>query len=847
MNATKVFFKWLIYLLFGLFAFGTAVAFSVALYLGPQLPDIEQLRNIQLQTPLRIYTRDEKLVAEFGEKRRTPVQYEQIPRYFIQAILAAEDTNFYNHSGIDIKGLGRAVLQLAQSGSIQSGGSTITMQVARNYLLTLDQTFTRKFKEIMISLQMEKILSKEEIMELYVNKIYLGNRAYGIDAAAEVYYGKELHELSLAQLAMIAGLPKAPSRYNPIVNPRRALLRRNWIVHRMHSLGMIDEQTYEAAIREPISARYHGLKPEVQAPYVAEMVRAEVAEQLGDDIYTAGYKVYTTLDSQAQSAANDALVQGLLDYDKRHGWRGVVQRDIPAALDTETDELSLEGELDLGIEPQENEGGGELAIGEDTTNWQKVLRSTPTYGDLKPVIVSSAEEKTLQVVTEDGSYIDVPWELITWAKPHHNPYWKGPDLKASSDILRRGDLIYIEPEDGEPDAEGAIQRRWQLSQVPNVQGAFVSMSPEDGSLLALVGGFNFYQNKFNRAYQGARQAGSIFKPIIYMAALENGMTAASIINDAPVVFNDKELESTWRPSNSSGKFYGPTRLRHALYKSRNLVSIRILRSIGINTAIRFATRFGLNPDQLPRDLSLALGSATLSPYEMAMVYATVANGGYKVNPYFIERIENSDGEVLYQAEPVRVCRDCPPGADKVQVGDQVYSVAPSIADKRSVYIMQTMLKDVIQQGTGRRARALGRSDIAGKTGTTNELKDAWFAGFNQDVVAATWVGFDQPSNIGEYGSKAALPIWVSFMQEYLTGKPERSMAQPPGLVTVRIDSETGKRARPGQKNAIFEVFRVENVPEEEGTSIPETPVEIIQSGDESTPSADGAPAPEALF
>lgn len=838
MGAMKGFFKWFIYLLVGGVAFCVAVSYSVVLYLGPQLPDIEQLRNIQLQTPLRIYTHDEKLVAEFGEKRRTAVSYEQIPPYFIQAILAAEDTNFYNHSGIDIKGLARAFVQLAQSGSIQSGGSTITMQVARNYLLTLDQTFTRKFKEIILSLQMEKILNKEEIMELYVNKIYLGNRAYGIDAAAEVYYGKELEELSLAQLAMIAGLPKAPSRYNPIINPRRALLRRNWIVHRMFSLGMIDEQTYQIAVREPITARYHGLKPEVDSPYVAEMVRAEVADKLGEDLYTAGYRVYTTLDSKAQLAANDALVKGLLAYDKRHGWRGSVQRDIPAALESDDSEsLSLEGELDLGIDVELDETGAQI-ISEDTSNWQKVLRSTPTYGDLKPVVVSTAEERFLQVVTEDGSYIEVPWDNVTWAKPYHNIYWKGPSLKATSDILKRGDLVYIEP----------LGDGWQLSQVPNIQGAFVSLSPEDGRVLALIGGFNFYQNKFNRAYQGARQAGSIFKPLVYTAALESGFTAASIINDAPVVFDDKGLESTWRPSNSSGKFYGPTRLRHALYKSRNLVSIRILRAIGISNAIRFAEKFGLDADKLPRDLSLALGSAALSPYQMAMVYAVIANGGHKVSPYFIDRIENSDGEVLFQAEPLRVCRDCNAADERVQIGGRTYRVAPRIADERSIYIMQTMLKDVIKQGTGRKAKSLGRSDIAGKTGTTNEQKDAWFSGFNQDVVAATWVGFDQPRTIGEYGSKAALPIWVDFMDEFLAGKPESSMPQPPGLVTVRIDPETGKRARPGQTDALFEVFRVENVPQEEFVAPTASPSDQSES-DSGLPvsPSDDAIAPEALF
>ncbi len=836
MNALITFLRWTMYTLLASFAGASVAGLSVVLYLGPQLPDIEQLRDIRLQTPLRIFSRDEKLIAEFGEKRRNPVRYDQIPKEFTLAILAAEDTNYYTHNGIDLKGLARAFVQLAQTGRIQSGGSTITMQVARNYLLTLDQTFTRKFKEIMIAMQMEQILSKQEIMELYVNKIYLGNRAYGIDAAAEVYYGKELSELSLAQLAMIAGLPKAPSRYNPIVNPRRALLRRNWIIQRMYDLKMIDLPAYEQAVHEPITARYHGLKREVEAPYIAEMVRKEVAERMGrDDLYSAGYRVYTTIDSKAQAAANSALIKGLLDYDKRHGWRSVQQRDIPAFIEedlSDNTEKYEDGELDLGISLEVS--GVTSESGEDISNWIKVLREAPSYNDIVPAVVSVAEGKTLQVVNEEGRYIDIPWETVTWAAPYRTSRWKGPQLKKVSDILRRGDLIYIEPvEDG-----------WGLSQLPDIQGAFVSMSPEDGGVLALIGGFNFYQNKFNRAYQGGRQAGSIFKPFVYTAALEKGFTAATIINDAPVVFEDVSLESAWRPSNASGKFYGPTRLRHALYKSRNLVSIRILREIGVESAIDFVGRLGFDIEKLPRNLSLALGSATITPYEMAAGYAVIANGGYKVKPYFIARIESSSGEVLFQETPNVVCRQCSATTQTVMRGDQVLPVAPRVADERSVYIMHSLLKDVIRLGTGRKALVLKRNDIGGKTGTTNDRKDAWFSGFNQEIVATTWIGFDKPEDTGEYGSKAALPVWIDFMAEMLKDRPESSMKQPVGITTVRIDPDTGKRAHPGQSNAIFEVFRVENVPKMEKavpTSSSEKAMGVSPGG------VEASPAPESLF
>ncbi|MBB1487939.1 penicillin-binding protein 1A [Oceanospirillum sediminis] len=836
MNVLRKMIKWLTYFLLAGVGGAGVVGLSIVLYLGPQLPDIEQLRNFQLQTPLRIFTRDEKLIGEFGEKRRNPVTYDEIPQAYIQAILAAEDTRFFSHSGIDIKGLARAFVQLAQSGRIQSGGSTITMQVARNYLLTLDQTFTRKFKEILIALQMEKILSKEDIMALYVNKIYLGNRAYGIDAAAEVYYGKELHELSLAQLAMIAGLPKAPSRYNPIVNPRRALLRRNWIIQRMFDLNMIDKDSYDQAVREPITARYHGLQREVEAPYVAEMVRKEVAERMGrDDLYTAGYRVYTTVDSKAQTVANAALIDGLLAYDKRHGWRGGQQRDIPPFVEETEEKNSIyaDGELDLGISP---ETGAEEAVGENISNWLKVLRRAPSFSKVQPAIVSLAEGKKLQVVNEEGEYIDIPWQAVTWASRYRTPVWKGPKLKAVTDIVRRGDLVYIEP----------LEEGWGLSQIPEIQGAFVSLSPDDGGVMALLGGFNFYQNKFNRAYQGGRQAGSVFKPFVYMTALMNGYTAASLVNDAPVVFEDVSLESAWRPSNSSGKFYGPTRLRHALYQSRNLVSIRLMQSVGVEQVIELAQSVGFNPEELPANLSLSLGSAELSPLNIAAGYSVIANGGYKVTPHLIERIESSTGEVLFQASTPVVCKQCEASTLRVVRDGIERPVAPKVLDERVVYIMHSMLKDVIKKGTGRRALVLKRNDIAGKTGTTNDRHDAWFSGFNQDLVATVWVGFDKPQATGEYGGKAALPVWIDYMGAMLEGKPESNMLQPPGIVTVKIDPATGRIARPGQTGAIFEVFRKELAPRATSVQSPAS-TSGTMPGMPAEAVVEEGPAAEALF
>lgn len=793
------FFLWLVLLATST---GLMVLTATLLYLGPKLPAVEQILDIQLQTPLRIYSSEGRLIAEFGEKKRSPILYKDIPPDFIHAVLAAEDSRFFRHHGVDLKGLTRASLELLTTGSIKTGGSTITMQVAKNYFLSRERTFLRKFNEILLSLDMERKLSKEQILELYINKIYLGHRAYGIQAAAQVYYGKPVNELSLAQLATIAGLPKAPSAYNPVTNPSRALTRRNWILSRMLELQYIDQQTHDTAVDELETAELHGIPVEVEAPYFAEMVRQQMVERYGEKADTDGYRVFTTIKADNQMAANTAVQKGLIDYDRRHGYRGEEAR-----LEQEVSEMELVDQL-------------------------AELRRFRTIGALEPALVTSADEKEAQALLKSGDTISLTLESVKWARRYIDNVDRGPEPKKVSEVLQPGHIIRVTQEE-----EG-----WELAQKPIVQSGMVSFDPNNGALLALVGGFDFQSSKFNRAIQGGRQAGSSFKPFIYSAALDHGMTPATVINDAPVVFEDSSLESTWRPENSGGRFYGPTRLRQALYKSRNLVSIRVLRQIGIKDTIEYASQFGLDPAKLPNNLSLALGSAAFTPWEIASAYSILANGGYRLEQWYIERIENDEGEVLFESNPMVICdelcqkklaeaeaeetsatestemadidkpTDAKDGAD-----NQPIRYAERVQDKRTNFLITSMMQDVIKRGTGTRARVLKRSDIAGKTGTTNDQKDAWFSGFNQDVVATVWVGFDQPQTLGrgEFGGTAALPIWIDYMRVALEGSPDRSPRIPDGITNVRIDPETGKRAKPGQTNAIFEYFREENVPPEE--------------------------------
>ncbi|MBS97866.1 MAG: peptidase [Oceanospirillaceae bacterium] len=798
MRILTKFLKWLTALsLFGAVC-AALLAGGLYYYFAPQLPDVQTLREVRFQTPLRVYSADNKLIAEFGEKRRTPVNFEQVPKDFVHAMQAAEDSRFFEHIGIDIKGLTRAAYQLASTGSIQSGGSTITMQVAKNFFLTRERTFTRKFMEILLALQIERELSKEEIFELYVNKIYLGHRAYGIQAAATVYYGQGIENLSLAQLAMIAGLPKAPSAYNPITNPQRALERRDWILGRMLSLGYIDQTRYQEAINAPVTARYHGSDIELSAPYIAEMVRAELYEQYGEDLYTEGLRVFTTVDSKMQKNAGDSLSKGLLSYSYRHGYRGP------------------EKHLDLATTDEDAR--------------KKLLQETPTYAGLKPALVISVEEQSAQLQTEEG-LITLTWDGIEWARPYRSVHYTGAAPKTADEVLSPGDLIRITRDDNDAP--------WQLSQIPQVQGALIALDPADGAIRALSGGFSFGLNKFNRATQAYRQPGSNIKPFLYTAALEYGFTPASIINDAPVVFHDVSLESNWRPENDNGKFGGPTRLREALYRSRNLVSIRLMRSLGIAKARDYMLRFAFEPDRLPQNLSLALGSADATPLEVVTGYASFANGGFKVEPYLISRIESAMGDLIFEQKPLRACPECtyqpaqsselseseadrvkPESQEPVVMVSDTPLAAPRIISPESAFLIYDVMRDVITRGTGRRALVLNRSDIAGKTGTTNEQKDAWFSGFNQSLVATAWVGFDQPTTLGrrEYGSTAALPVWIDFMEEALAGTPETTPPEPETITSTLIDPATGKLAYPGQKDAIREYFRSEQMPTEHARS-----------------------------
>lgn len=776
---------------------GLVLSFSGAfLYLSPSLPSVESLRSIQLQIPLRVYSSDAKLIAEFGEMRRSPIAFADIPQDFISALLAAEDDNFANHYGVDLTSLMRAATQIVKSGQIQTGGSTITMQVAKNFFLTSERSFSRKINEILLALQIERELSKNEILELYVNKIYLGNRAYGIEAAAQVYYGKSIRDTSLAQMAMIAGLPKAPSRFNPLVNPTRALERRDWILGRMYSLGRIDKQRYDEALAEPINVSYHVPAPELVAPYIAEMARAEMVGRYGSEAYTEGFNVTTTVPSDLQIAANSAVREGLIAYDQRHGYRGPESR-LP---------------------------------GMTKENWLSELSKQVSLGGLEPAIVTSVEKSGILVLLRNGEEHAVAWDSMKWARPFLNTNSLGPRPQQPADVSQIGDLIRVQRQE-----DGSLR----FVQLPAAQSALVSLDPNNGAIRALVGGFSFEQSNYNRAAQAKRQPGSSFKPFVYSAALDKGYTAATLVNDAPIVFADDALSQVWRPKNDNNTFLGPIRLREALYRSRNLVSIRLLQDLGIDSTLSYIERFGFERKDLPPNLSLALGTASLTPMEIAEGWSTFANGGYKVEPYLIERIEDRNGKQLFNANPTQTPAGIEQRAQQSNaaliVGDQPLPAEPILAeqiiDGRTAYIMTSMLQDVIKRGTGRRAMAMGRDDLAGKTGTTNESKDSWFSGYNADYITTVWAGFDQPESLGrnEYGGTVALPIWMSYMGAALKDKPSHLLPEPEGLLTLRVDPHSGRAATPDTPDAYFELFKSEDSPPpmgefDPGMSIPGSPL-----------------------
>lgn len=849
---------------------------AIYLYLKPELPSMDALKDVRFQIPLRVYSMDKKLIAEFGEKRRTPIKYEDVPDAFIKAVLAAEDQDFFKHSGIDIKGLTRAVkLLIENKGSIRGGGSTITMQLTRALFLNNEQKFKRKFKEIILALQIEQELSKEEILELYFNEIYLGKRAYGIQAAANVYYDKNIDQLTIAQLAMIAGLPKAPSSYNPINNPERALIRRDWILKRMLELSFINEQQFNIAINEKLSAKDYGQSTEIQAPYVAEMIRHDLYEQFGEGIYTEGYKAYATIDSKFQTYANEAVSSGIHAYDERHGYRGIIKNINAPELtllrkdffekNTNQSQQSAQIIKSILVEHYEEEIIDErynlsllkTLLEQIQLDKKTIFENISSAGSLEVALTLfiDDENNTAFLLLKNNTIIILEGEQALWAAPFIDRNTIGALPENISQVLHSGDLIYLRKN---------TENNWRLAQLPDVQGALVAINPINGSILSLVGGYDHNASKYNRVTQGGRQAGSSFKPFIYTKALEEGFTAASIINDAPVVFDDAALEETWRPENSGGNFYGPTRLRQALYRSRNLVSIRILRKLGISQTIESMVRFGFEKERLPANLSLALGSASLTPMQVASGFTVFANGGYRVFPYYLDEVKDFKDETIFKANPVTVCPSCPdlnPPQTSTEITANTESEnqtseinqnssenidnhsandlslaskepnsirkAQSILDPRVNYIMDSILADVIKRGTGTAALALGRNDLRGKTGTTNEQVDAWFTGYNTDIVASAWLGFDSPKTLGrgEFGAVAALPIWLSFMGNALAGTEEKTLPRPDRLVTVKINSQTGEAAKPGEPGAIFEIFREEYAPQlsnaQQNTSIRE--------------------------
>ena len=755
---------------------------SLNIYIDSKLPDEEKIRDIELQVPLKIYTSDLKLIGEFGEKRRTALKFENIPQHYINAVLAAEDDSFFEHSGVSYSGLVRSFYRLLISGRIQGGGSTITMQVAGNYLTSRDVSLFRKIKDIFLAYRLERAYSKKEIFEFYVNRIFFGNRAYGIAAASEVYYGKSLNELNLAQWAMIAALPKAPSSINPIVNPNRAKLRRDWILQRMLDLKFIHIEQFNLAIEAPITATYHGLVSEVEAPYVSEAIRRLMIQEYGLGAYREGYEVYTSIDSSMQKAANFSISDGLEEYDRRHGFRK--PKNLNNLFPSEFTEMTLEGQLNYITQELKRDNDEIFESSLDKVS-EFLQEFTETRNRFPGVVLNT--DSTLQVLVKNGDVVSVPWsERMDWARPFINENRRGAKPKGYKDLLLFGDLVWIQKE--------KVTGELFLTQIPDVQGSLVSIDPNNGSIKALVGGYDFFLSKFNRAEQSSPLLGSNFKPFLYASAFSEGYKASTLINDAPIIFEDEALEEKWRPRNASGKFYGPTRLREGLLQSRNLVSVRLLRDLGIEKAISYAQRFGFDKSRLPADLSLSLGTASLSPLKNAAAYSVFANGGKAIDPYFIEKIIDRNGNIIFQKN---------------------HNDLQQVIDPRIAFLITDILKEAAIRGTARRVSEIQRRDFAGKTGTTNDAESTWFTGYNNSLVTSVWVGFDQPRSLGnrEFGSSVALPIWLSFIKEIIDKIPISNTVPPEGLSIIKIDKSTGKRTGIETKNQIFEYYLEEHTPD----------------------------------
>ncbi|MGI2128279.1 penicillin-binding protein 1A [Shewanella oncorhynchi] len=813
--------KWLkriVIALFSLALLGVGAIVAAYFYVLPDLPDVSTLKNVQLQTPLRIYSSDGKLISQFGEKRRIPLTLDEVPKPLLQAFIATEDARFYEHGGIDPVGVLRAALVMLTTGEKKQGASTITMQVARNFFLTRDKTIIRKVKEIFISYHIEELLTKDEILELYVNRIYLGQRAYGVGAAAQVYFGKNVQELSLSELAVIAGLPKAPSTLNPITSPSRALARRNVVLMRMNEVGYISQTEYQAALQEPLVARYHGAEIDLYAPYISEMARDYMVQKYGEEeAYTNGYSVYTTISSDLQLKAQQALRNNVYAYDERHGYRG------PAAV-LWTDE-----------KPESAQIKTELA-------------KIASVQELQPAAVISIADQQASIMTAKGETKVITWDGLKWARKFITDKRQGSVPKSASDILKVGERIWIR-DNGQ---------YLQLSQVPEVASATVSLDPKNGAIRTLVGGYSFSQSQYNRVTQAKRQLGSNIKPFIYAAALEKGFTLATLIDNAPINKPDISQGTAWRPKNSPDIYGGPTRLRVGLAQSINVMSVRAMRHVGLDETIAQLVEFGFDPNDLPRNESIALGSSSVTPLQVVTAFNVFANGGFLLEPFYIDRVEDAYGNVIEKANPTLACKpsqslsqpvtpsdpmafsvsgdsSAEPSAPVAQCFEQTGRYAPQIISEQTAFLITEALKSVIwgggdwSKGTGwqgtawRAAKLIKRHDIAGKTGTTNESRDTWFSGFSPVITSTFWVGFDDHGRqLGrtawnangekdqitgaEAGAKTAGPGWNEFMNSVLQGTPETTSIPPEGIVSVRIDLATGKLTRKTDYTSAFEYF-----------------------------------------
>lgn len=755
-------FRWWflpLFLILSVLVVGALLLGYAAVVAYPGLPSLDVLTDYRPKIPLQIYSADGQLIGEFGEERRALVKIEEVPKTMVQAIIAAEDERFYEHGGVDYIGVARAALSNFLQGGARQGASTITMQVARNFFLTKEKTFTRKFNETLLAFKIEHNLTKDQILQLYINQIFLGQRAYGFAAAAQIYFGKPLARLTIAEHAMLAGLPKAPSSYNPVANPRRAKTRQEYVLKRMRELNYITAEQHEEAVEAPIEVRRERQTYATRADYLTEMVRQEMFDRHKEDAYTSGFRVWTTVLRPHQDAAHAALRKGVLDYDKRHGYRGAEAiLEVPAGLADEA--------------------------------LEELLSDTVESDELLPAIVLGIEDRGIGAFCKGIGHITLGPETLRTAQRMIGDK-APPDRK-----LRRGAVIRVQK-----DANG----NWLLAQLPQVEAALVALDPASGAIRALVGGFDFGLNKFNHVSQAYRQPGSSFKPFVYSAALEKGFTPSTIINDAPLAFDAAETGSTaWEPKNFDGTFDGPISMRTALTKSKNMVSIRILQAIGAQYAQDYVSRFGFERRLIPPYLTMALGAGSVTVEQMAVGYATFANGGYRIEPYFIEKIVDGKGQTLKKVAPKRAGED-----------------APRIIDTRNAFIMTSMMQDVIRGGTGARAMQLGRTDLAGKTGTTNDQVDAWFAGFNPKLVAVAWIGFDNPRSLGgnETGGIAALPIWMHYMGTALRGVPEEQPVPPAGVVSASINPDTGLRDEQAA-NARTEYYYQENVPAEDENAAP---------------------------